>query len=133
VFTTSSDCQLARKTLFLAAKEVVGDYLNEAQISWKTISDNYRSANPPLEPTISLVVYGGYLEFAVSYVVDYDKRTAIRDHLFTKIVEEVARSGGRLEWAVWPVTSLSQLANPDTIEVHASASTHAAGDVRESR
>ena len=41
----------------------------------------------------------GSLEFTVSYVVDYTKRTAMKDQLFTKIVEEVANSDGRLEWA----------------------------------
>jgi hypothetical protein len=63
------------------------------------MSDNYQSANPPLEPTVALVVNAGSLEFTVSYVVDYTKRTAMKDQLFTKIVEEVANSDGRLEWA----------------------------------
>ena len=50
------------------------------------MSDNYRSENPPLEPTVALVVNAGSLEFTVSYVVDYTKRTAMQDRLFTKIV-----------------------------------------------
>jgi hypothetical protein len=53
----------------------------------------------PLEPTVALVVNAGSLEFTVSYVVDYTKRTAMKDQLFTKIVVEVANSDGRLEWA----------------------------------
>src|SRR6202453_311506 len=99
LFTTTSDCQLAREMLLRVAKEAIGEYLVEAQASWKAMSDNYRSANPPLEPTVALVVNAGSLEFTVSYVVDYTKRTAMQDQLFTKIVEEVANSDGRLEWA----------------------------------
>ena len=53
----------------------------------------------PLEPNVTLVVNTGSLEFSVIYVVDYMKRTSVKDQLFTKIVEEVARSNGRLEWA----------------------------------
>jgi len=99
LFKITSDCQLARAMLLRAAKEAVGEYLVEAQSSWKVMSDNYQSANPSLEPTVALVVNAGSLEFTVSYVVDYTKRTAMKDQLFTKIVEEVANSDGRLEWA----------------------------------
>jgi small-conductance mechanosensitive channel len=99
LFKITSDCQLARAMLLRAANEAIGEYLVEAQSSWKVMSDNYQSANPPLEPTLALVVNAGSLEFTVSYVVDYTKRTARKDQLFTKIVEEVANSNGRLEWA----------------------------------
>jgi small-conductance mechanosensitive channel len=98
LFTTTSDCQLAREMLLRVAKEAIGEYLVEAQTSWKAMSDNYRSANPPLEPTVALVVNAERLEFTVSYVVDYTKRIAMQDQLFTKIVEEIANSKGRLQW-----------------------------------
>jgi small-conductance mechanosensitive channel len=107
LFTTTSDCQFARETLLRAAKEASGEYLVEAQTSWKEISDNYRSENPPLEPTVALVVVGRSLEFTVSYVVDYAKRTAMKDQLFTKIVEQVSKSNGRLEWASSAVILMS--------------------------
>jgi small-conductance mechanosensitive channel len=107
LFTTTSDCQFARETLLRAAKEASGEYLVEAQTSWKEISDNYRSENPPLEPTVALVVDGRSLEFTVSYVVDYAKRTAMKDQLFTKIVEQVSKSNGRLEWASRAVIPMS--------------------------
>jgi small-conductance mechanosensitive channel len=97
--TATSDCKLAGEMLLRVANEAIGEYLLEAQTSWKAISDNYRSANPPLQPTVALVVNNGSLEFTVSYVVDYTKRTAMQDQLFTKIVEEIANSKGRLQWA----------------------------------
>jgi small-conductance mechanosensitive channel len=100
LFSTTSDCQLAREMLLRVAKEAIGEYLVEAQTSWKAMSDNYRSANPPLEPTVALVVNAGSLEFTVSYVVDYTKRIAMQDQLFTQIVEESANSKGRLQWTL---------------------------------
>jgi hypothetical protein len=80
----------------------------EAQLSWKTITDNYRSANPSLEPTVSLVVNAESLEFTVDYVVDYTQHTVMRDRLFTKIAQEVTNSNGRLEWASSGVTIVNQ-------------------------
>ena len=99
VLTTGSDCDFAREMLMRVAKETVGDYLPEAETSWKTVTEYYETVNPPLEPTITLAVNGGNFEFAVSYIVEYTKRTTIQDQLFTKIVQEVAKSDGRLQWA----------------------------------
>lgn len=97
--TAASDHQRAREILLRVAKETVGDYLVEAQGSWKQIVENYRIQNPILEPAVTLQAGGGSLEFSLSYLVDYTKRTTVKDLLFTKIVDEVASSGGRLEWA----------------------------------
>src|ERR1700728_5156644 len=58
-FTITSDCQLAREMLLRVAKEAVGGYMVEAETSWRIVSDNFRSANPPLEPTVMLAVVGG--------------------------------------------------------------------------
>jgi Mechanosensitive ion channel len=113
--TATSDYQFARDTFLRLAKEAVGGYLVEAQASWKAVSDNYQSANPPLEPTVALAVTGGSIEFTISYVVDYAKRTAMKDQLFTKILHEVTHSNGRLEWASPGITLVSQAAIPAAI------------------
>jgi small-conductance mechanosensitive channel len=133
LFTTASNCQLAREMLLRGAREAIGEYLVEAHTSWKTVSDNFRSANPPLEPTVALVVNAGSLEFTVSYVVDYAKRTAMQDKLFTKIVQEVANSNGQLAWAPSSVTVVNLPTTPVTVEPHPSSSARAAGHTAGSR
>ena len=133
LFTTTSDCQFAREMLLRVAKEAIGEYLLEAQTSWKAMSDNYRSANARLEPTVALAVNAGSLEFTVSYVVDYTKRIAMQDQLFTKIVEESANSKGRLQWASPPGTTVSRQGSSDAIDEHPSSSTHGAGEAADSR
>jgi small-conductance mechanosensitive channel len=127
LFTNTSDCQFAREMLLRVAKEAIGEYLVEAQTSWKVISDDYRSENPPLEPTVALVVNKGSFEFTVSYVIDYTKRTTMKDRLFMKIADEVSSSDGRLQWASSRVTLINQLASPDAIETQSLPSTRAAG------
>jgi small-conductance mechanosensitive channel len=127
LFTTATDCQLAREMLLRAAREAIGEYMIEAQTSWKVMSDYYRGANPPLEPTVALAVNGGSLEFTVSYVVDYAKRTAMQDKLFTKIVHEVANSNGRLAWAPSSVTVVNLPSTPATVDAQPSSSIRVAG------
>jgi len=96
--TSKSDHQLAREMLLRVAKETVSDYQVEAQDSWNRITENYRIENPLLEPIVTLQANGEALEFSLSYIVDYTKRTIVKDQLFTKIVDEVVNSNGRLEW-----------------------------------
>src|SRR5580704_5869883 len=138
-FTNTSDCQFAREMLLRVAKESIGDYLIEAQVSWKYISDNFRIANSSLEPIVTLVVNNGLPEFSLSYVVDYTKRTAKQDELFTKIVEEVAQSKGRLQWASSTTTvniqplSASQATPPATPASQLSSSARATGQAPDSR
>ncbi len=128
VLTGTSDSQFARAMLLRVAKEAIGEYLLEAQSSWKTMSENYHSENPPLEPTVALAVKSGSLEFTVSYVVDYTKRTAMQDRLFTKIAEEVTDSNGRFQWASSAITAISQPVTSDPIEARQASSSRSAGE-----
>jgi small-conductance mechanosensitive channel len=127
VLSVTSDCQLTREMLLRVAKASVGEYLVEAQTSWKYISENYRIENPALEPTVSLAVNAGSLEFSLSYVVDYTTRTAMKTRLFTTIVEEVANSQGRLQWASQTVTLTNQPASAGPVEVQPPASAYGTG------
>jgi small-conductance mechanosensitive channel len=133
LFAATSDCQLAREMLLRVAKEAVGEYLVEAQTSWETVSDYYRSANPALEPTVALTVNAGALEFTVDYVVAYTKRSAMKDRLFTKVVAEVANSNGRLEWVSSGVTVINQPETPSAINAHPSSSTRGGAQAADSR
>src|SRR5271155_4801380 len=115
VFTTASDATIARGMLLRVANDVIGEYLVEAQNSWNAVSDDYRTENPPLQPVVALTVNAGSFEFIVSYVVDYTKRTGVQDRMFTKIVEEVAKSDGRLAWSSSGVTVINQPPAPDPL------------------
>jgi hypothetical protein len=77
------------------------------------VSDDYRSENPSIAPVVALAVNAASLEFTISYVVDYTKRTEMQDRLFTKIVEEVANSNGKFAWASSGVTVVNQMPPPD--------------------
>jgi small-conductance mechanosensitive channel len=111
--TCRSDHERARQMLLRVAHETVSDYLTEAQDSWKRIVENYRIQNRPLQPTVTLDAGGGTLDFSLSYLVDYTRRTTVKDQLFTKIVDEVASSQGRLEWASSSASAVAKSTSAD--------------------
>jgi small-conductance mechanosensitive channel len=96
--SSSSDYNLARELLLSVGREAVKDYMQEAQRRWQQVTDNYRIENSQLDPTVTLSVTGGNLEFSLSYVVGYAKRGMVKDKIFTDIVDKVVRSDGRLTW-----------------------------------
>jgi small-conductance mechanosensitive channel len=98
-FDSASDHLMARTMLLQIATETVSDYLVEARKSWQKLAENYRVEDPLLTPTVALIGTGGSLEFSLNYIVDYTKRTVVKDQLYTKIVDAVASSDGRLKWA----------------------------------
>src|SRR5271166_449406 len=98
-FTLDSDHVLAREMLLQIARESVSDYVAKTEKSWEHVTDDFRIANLRREPTVTLVVVdGGYVEFTVSYVVDYLKRTVMKDQLFTRILDEVNKSDSKVRW-----------------------------------
>jgi small-conductance mechanosensitive channel len=97
--TAQSDHQFARELFSRVVQETVGHFLTEAEGDWAQVTDNFRLINPRLDPNIALIVNGGSLEFTVTYIVNYAERTAMKDRLFTKIADEIAKSKGRLAWA----------------------------------
>jgi hypothetical protein len=48
---------------------------------------------------ITLRATDNWIEFTVRYVVDYRKRRWMKDHLFTRILEEIDKSGNRIRLA----------------------------------
>jgi small-conductance mechanosensitive channel len=98
-FTLDSDQVVARETLLQIAKDNVCDYIAKTEKSWEHVTDDFRIANLRREPIVALVIDGGCLEFTLSYVVDYLKRTVMKDQLFTRILEEVGKNGSKVHWA----------------------------------
>jgi len=108
-----SDHRLAREILLRVAEETVAHFQTEAERTWKHVTDNFRIANPRLEPIVAFVVNGGCLEFTVSYIVDYREQTVMKDRLFTRIVDEITNSNGRLDWASSSTTAPKHAATAD--------------------
>jgi len=98
-FTLDSDHVFTREMLLQIAREQVSDYVAKTEEAWEHVTDDFRIANLRREPTVTLVVVdGAYLEFTVSYVVDYLKRTVMKDQLFTRILEEVNKNDSKVRW-----------------------------------
>ena len=94
-----SDWKLAREMLRGLVNEVLVDYASQVKESWANVVRQYRVEEANVEPMITLRATDNWIEFTVRYVVDYRKRRWMKDHLFTRILEEVDKSGNQIRLA----------------------------------
>jgi small-conductance mechanosensitive channel len=94
-----SDLVLARSMLREIVDEVLAGYAAEVKDSWQQMVRRYRVEAANVEPMITLQANDNWIEFTVRYVVDYRKRRWMKDHLFTRILEEIDKSEKRIRLA----------------------------------
>ena len=90
------DHRRAREILSGAADELVGEYARQAAKAWTSMVEKYKIEDARVLPMVTLAVSDNWLEFTVRYVVDYKARRTARDALFTRILEEIGKTGGRV-------------------------------------
>lgn len=111
-----SDWKLARTMLRGLVDEVLVGYANQVKESWQNVVRRYRVEDANVEPMITLHATDNWIEFTVRYVVDYRKRRWMKDHLFTRILEEIDKSNGRIQLA----SATFEVVSGSTLDVHLS-------------
>lgn len=94
-----SDWEFARTMLNEIVNEVCKDYAIESAEAWRLAVNRYRLEATRIEPMITLAATDNWIQFTIRYIVDYRRRRFVRDRLFTRILEEVDRSGNRIRLA----------------------------------
>jgi len=106
--------QRARKILQDVAHEVVGGYVEYAKSSWKDLVSKFMIENARVDPTVTLIANDNWMEFTLRYVVDYKERRGTKDKLFSRILEEVEKSKGKVVLA----SATFELVGLPPVQVH---------------
>ncbi|MEM8777560.1 MAG: mechanosensitive ion channel domain-containing protein [Cyanobacteria bacterium P01_G01_bin.49] len=94
-----SDHRLAREILYRVADEVVGEYVPQAQATWKAMVHKYLIEDARVDPMVTLMTNDNWMEFTLRYVVDYKKRRLKKDLLFTRTLDEFMKTQGKVAYA----------------------------------
>jgi len=90
------DYKLSREIFQKVADEVTGDYARNAKSAWQEMVNKYRIEDAKVEPMVTIRVTDNWMEFTIRYIVDYKKRRMTKDILFTRIIEEIDKTDGRV-------------------------------------
>ena len=108
-----SDWVLARQVFEQLSVEVVGDYASQSKEAWKSVVGKYLIEDAQVEPLITMTADENWMQFTIRYIVDYKKRRTTRDRLFTRILDEVEASNGKIRIA----TAAVELSSHPTLGV----------------
>jgi small-conductance mechanosensitive channel len=88
------------KELFLSlANEICGDNAKQAQQMWGHVVRKYLIENASTEAMVTLTANSNWVEFTIRYTVGYQKRRITKDKLFSRILEEVEKTDGEIQFA----------------------------------
>lgn len=91
-----SDRAMARKILEEAGKDILKGYSQNVKDSWQEMVKKFMIEDAVLEPMVTMTANDNWIEFTLRYVVDYKKRRSTKDLLFTRILDEIDNSEGRI-------------------------------------
>ncbi|MBL8997722.1 MAG: mechanosensitive ion channel family protein [Gemmatimonadetes bacterium] len=91
-----TDWKGAKVMLTKVADEVVGEYTAGAAASWQEITRSFLVEDAMVTPMVSMIANDNWIEFTVRYVTDFKFRRRTKDRLFTRILEEIDASNGRI-------------------------------------
>jgi len=93
------DYRLARDIFQKVLLEITSEFADEAKVSWAELIHLYRVDPTEIDSSIFLVANDNWMEFTLRYIVDYKKRRITKDRLFSRILEEVDKTNGRVAMA----------------------------------
>jgi len=109
-----SSVEYTRQTLMKIADEVVGDFTESVRASWVNLSKSYAVEAATVEPMVTIAATDNWITFTLRYVVDFKKRRSTRDRLFTRFLEEVQNSQGKIQMA----SQTSEIVSVGPLSVH---------------
>ena len=94
-----SDYRMAREMFNKVAQEVLGNYTEQAANAWKEMVKRYMIEDAAVKPMVTMIFNDNWVEYTIRYVVDYKKRRSTKDILFSRLVEEIEKSDGKISLA----------------------------------
>lgn len=94
--TYRSDRHQARAILTDIATAVTHETVVAGRRTWADVVRKYRIEDARIEPMVHLVATDNWIEFTVRYIVDYRRRRAVRDEIFSRILDAFDASEGRI-------------------------------------
>jgi len=94
-----SDHKSAKQIFQKIANDVTLQYAENAQKAWADIITQFMIKETTLEPQVTLAANDNWIEFTIRYIVDYQRRRATKDILFSALLDQIEQSGGRISIA----------------------------------
>jgi small-conductance mechanosensitive channel len=93
---TESDYHWAKEEFLKILNEVQGPYAQEAEKHWQKMTERMMIEDARVKPMVHVSFDQNWISFTLRYVVDYKLRRSTKDQIFTKCLDMIRASEGRL-------------------------------------
>ncbi|GAB4116615.1 MAG: mechanosensitive ion channel [Sideroxydans sp.] len=93
------DHRLARSILLDVGKREQADTMAAAQQTWSNFILHHRAEDVRLDVVVTMSFDANWIEFTLRYLVDYSRRRATKDRLYTAILDAFEQTGGKVKVA----------------------------------
>lgn len=94
-----SNIPLATEIVLNIAEETIGTYNAKAEEEWDNMKRRYRIENASLKPQVFISFDDNWITLSLRYIVDTRKRRAVKDRMFTSMLEQFDQYKGEIELA----------------------------------
>lgn len=94
-----SDVEYTRTALINISEDIIRDFTDSVRNSWEGLSRLYAIESAKIEPMVTIALTDNWIEFTLRYVVDFKKRRSTKDLLYTRFLESVSQSEGKIQMA----------------------------------
>ena len=94
-----SDWKLAQGLIEEAVTRHVADFTGRSHALWNSVVRRFMIEQARLDPKVTLVITGNWIEFTARYIVDYKARRSTRDAIMRSILEAFDATEGRVRLA----------------------------------
>ena len=81
------------------AEDILGEAPDHAKKAWYDMRREFKLEPATLHPQVFMTFDDNWIEFSLRYVVDIRKRRITKDHLFTRLLDELEQHKGVIELA----------------------------------
>ncbi len=94
-----SDYALTREILNNISNEILSEFSEDAKKKWHLMLKKYLVEDSVTEPVVTIAANDNWVEFSLRYTVDFKKRRSVKDKLFSRILDEIQKTNGRIRFA----------------------------------
>lgn len=105
---TDCDHRLARELLLEVGRREQADTIAAATPYWSSFMLHHRAEDARMDIVVTMSFDANWIEFTLRYLVDYTRRRTTKDRLYTAILDEFEKTGGKVRIAT-PVLQLTDL------------------------
>jgi small-conductance mechanosensitive channel len=93
---TEGDYEYARQKFTEILNEVNGDFAKAAEQDWAKMTEKLMVENAQVAPMVTMAFDENWITFTLRYVVDFKKRRGTKHLIFTKVLDAINKSDGKL-------------------------------------